>query len=86
MTNIRTPLCERLGIDVPIISAGMGPISGPRLAAAVSNAGGLGMLALDTPEPSSNNTGLLVGIVVAVATGVVALGGAAWYARRRVIR
>lgn len=37
-TNIRTPLCERLGIELPIFSAGMGPISGPRLAAAVSNA------------------------------------------------
>ena len=31
-SNIRTPLCERLGIELPIISAGMGPISGPRLA------------------------------------------------------
>lgn len=41
---IRTPLCERLGIDVPIISAGMGPIAGPDLVAAVSNAGGLGVL------------------------------------------
>ncbi|MEM7341166.1 MAG: nitronate monooxygenase [Actinomycetota bacterium] len=41
---LRTPLCERLGIDVPIISAGMGPIAGPKLVAAVSNAGGLGVL------------------------------------------
>ena len=51
MTNIRTPLCERLGIDVPIISAGMGPISGPRLAAAVSNAGGLGVMGCTTMAP-----------------------------------
>lgn len=39
-----TPLCDRLGIDVPIISAGMGPLAGPELVAAVSNAGGLGVL------------------------------------------
>ncbi len=41
---LRTPLCERLGIELPIISAGMGPIAGPDLVAAVSNAGGLGVL------------------------------------------
>ncbi len=41
---LHTPLCDRLGIDVPIISAGMGPIAGPDLVAAVSNAGGLGVL------------------------------------------
>jgi NAD(P)H-dependent flavin oxidoreductase YrpB (nitropropane dioxygenase family) len=42
--SIRTPLCDQLGIEVPIISAGMGPIAGPELVAAVSNAGGLGVL------------------------------------------
>ncbi len=41
---LRTPLCDHLGIDLPIISAGMGPIAGPDLVAAVSNAGGLGVL------------------------------------------
>ena len=41
---LHTPLCDQLGIDVPIISAGMGPIAGPDLVAAVSNAGGLGVL------------------------------------------
>jgi NAD(P)H-dependent flavin oxidoreductase YrpB (nitropropane dioxygenase family) len=41
---MRTPLCQRLGIDVPIIQAPMGGAIGPPLAAAVSNAGGLGML------------------------------------------
>ncbi len=43
-TALRTTLCEQLGIDVPIMSAGMGPIAGPDLVAAVSNAGGLGVL------------------------------------------
>jgi nitronate monooxygenase len=43
---MRTALCDRLGIEVPIIQAPMGGAVGPPLAAAVSNAGGLGMLAL----------------------------------------
>jgi NAD(P)H-dependent flavin oxidoreductase YrpB (nitropropane dioxygenase family) len=42
--SITTPLCDLLGIDVPILCAGMGWTSGPELAAAVSEAGGLGVL------------------------------------------
>jgi nitronate monooxygenase len=38
--------CERLGIEVPIIQAPLGGVVSPALAAAVSNAGGLGTLAL----------------------------------------
>jgi len=56
LTDIRTPLCERLGIELPIISAGMGPISGPRLAAAVSNAGGLGVMGCTTMAPEEVRT------------------------------
>jgi NAD(P)H-dependent flavin oxidoreductase YrpB (nitropropane dioxygenase family) len=41
---MKTALCERIGIDLPIIQAPMGGAVGPTLAAAVSNAGGLGML------------------------------------------
>jgi nitronate monooxygenase len=41
---IRTPLCDLLGIDVPILCAGMGWLAGPELVAAVSEAGGLGVL------------------------------------------
>jgi nitronate monooxygenase len=41
---MRTMLCDRLGVDVPIIQAAMGNASSPALAAAVSNAGALGML------------------------------------------
>jgi nitronate monooxygenase len=41
---MKTALCERLGIELPIIQAPMGGAVGPTLAAAVSNAGGLGML------------------------------------------
>jgi NAD(P)H-dependent flavin oxidoreductase YrpB (nitropropane dioxygenase family) len=43
---MKTDLCERLGIELPIIQAPMGGAVGPALAAAVSNAGGLGMLVL----------------------------------------
>jgi NAD(P)H-dependent flavin oxidoreductase YrpB (nitropropane dioxygenase family) len=43
---MQTALCECLRIELPIIQAPMGGAVGPRLAAAVSNAGGLGMLVL----------------------------------------
>lgn len=43
---MKTALCERLGIDLPIIQAPIGGATSPSLAAAVSNAGGLGTLAL----------------------------------------
>ena len=43
---MKTALCRRLGVELPIIQAPMGGAAGPALAAAVSNAGGLGMLAL----------------------------------------
>lgn len=39
-------LSDLLGIEQPIVLAPMGGVVGPRLAAAVSNAGGLGMLPL----------------------------------------
>jgi nitronate monooxygenase/enoyl-[acyl-carrier protein] reductase II len=41
---LRTPLCDLLGIDAPVIQAGMGPFTATELVAAVSNAGGLGSL------------------------------------------
>lgn len=41
---LRTRLCDLLGIDVPVIQAGMSIFTSPALAAAVSNAGGLGSL------------------------------------------
>src|ERR1700694_5562487 len=43
---MRTPLCDQLGIDHPIVLAPMGGAVGPRLAAAGSNAGGLRVLPL----------------------------------------
>lgn len=41
---MKTALTERLGLELPIIQAPMGGAVGPKMAAAVSNAGGLGML------------------------------------------
>jgi nitronate monooxygenase len=41
---LRTRLTERLAIEHPVISAPMGFYAGGRLAAAVSNAGGLGLI------------------------------------------
>ena len=43
--TLRTPLCDRLGIEVPILQSGMGGVAGPELVAEVSRAGGLGILA-----------------------------------------
>jgi len=43
---MRTALTERLGIEHPIVQAPIGGLSNPRRVAAVSNAGGLGMIAL----------------------------------------
>ena len=42
--RLRTPLCDLLQIEYPILQSGMAPIGGPELAAAVSAAGGLGIL------------------------------------------
>lgn len=42
---LRTALCERLGIEYPILQSGMGSVAGPDLVAEVARAGGLGILA-----------------------------------------
>lgn len=43
---LRTRICELLGIEVPIISAGMGGVALSNLAGAVSEAGGFGFIGL----------------------------------------
>lgn len=45
------PLCKLFGIDYPIIQAGMVWVSGGKLAAAASNAGGLGLLGAGSMSP-----------------------------------
>lgn len=50
MTELRTALCDLLGIRYPILQSGMGGVAGPDLAAEVSRAGGLGIVgALNVP-------------------------------------
>jgi nitronate monooxygenase len=49
---MRTPVCELLGIERPIVQAPMSAV--PQLAAAVSNAGALGMLALTWSTPAGD--------------------------------
>src|SRR6202051_4090346 len=44
MTILHTPVCDLLGIDVPIFQAGMARYTTPQLVAAVSKAGGLGII------------------------------------------
>jgi enoyl-[acyl-carrier protein] reductase II len=44
MSRLATPVCEILGIDVPIVQAGMSTYTSAELVAAVSNAGGLGII------------------------------------------
>ena len=41
---LRTPVCDLLGIDLPLVGAGMGGLAGPELAAAISEAGALGTI------------------------------------------
>ena len=49
---LRTRLCDLLGIELPIISVSIGPdLSGLDLVAAVSDAGGLGMLLAQLHPP-----------------------------------
>lgn len=43
---LRTRLCDMLGTEYPIIQASMGSAAGPKLASAVSNAGGLGTIGI----------------------------------------
>ena len=51
-TSLRTPLCDLLGCDVPILLAGMGGVSRWELVAAVANAGGYGMLGMVRESPA----------------------------------
>lgn len=44
LEKIRTPLTDLFKINHPVLLAGMNVAAGPRLAAAVTNAGGLGVI------------------------------------------
>ena len=49
--TIRTPLCDFLGVKYPVMLAGMGGVSYAELAAAMSNAGGYGVLGMAGTPP-----------------------------------
>ncbi len=49
--GLRTPICDLLGCDVPILLAGMGGVSRWELAAAVANAGGYATLGMVREAP-----------------------------------
>ena len=49
--DLRTPVCELLGCDVPIVLAGMGGVARSELAAAVSEAGGFGFMGMVREPP-----------------------------------
>lgn len=46
-------LLRRLGIELPIVQAPMAGVSTPEMAAAVSNAGGLGSIGIGAADPES---------------------------------
>jgi len=50
---LRTAVCDVLGIEYPILQSGMGGVAGSALAAEVSNAGGLGILAGTLTPPDA---------------------------------
>jgi NAD(P)H-dependent flavin oxidoreductase YrpB (nitropropane dioxygenase family) len=50
---LKTKFCELFGIEYPIVCAGMGGVATARLAAAVSEAGGLGTIALAGLPPDA---------------------------------
>ena len=52
-TQIRTPLCDLLGIDYPILSVGFAEVARAELVSAVSNAGGFGVFGASGDEPDT---------------------------------
>ncbi|MGE0621319.1 MAG: NAD(P)H-dependent flavin oxidoreductase [Pseudomonadales bacterium] len=53
-----TTFCERLGLEIPLIQAPMAGVSTPEMAAAVSNAGALGSVALGSLAPDAARSAL----------------------------
>ena len=54
---IRTPVCDLLGIELPIALGGMGSIYSPDLVSATSNAGGLGAMGCHHLSPEQIRAG-----------------------------
>lgn len=69
--TLSTPFTELVGCRVPIQSAPMGGVATPRLAAAVADAGGLGMIALHGAPADQVATAL--DLLAAATTGMVGM-------------
>jgi nitronate monooxygenase len=80
---IRTALTEMLGLAYPIVLAPMGAVSGGELAAAVSNAGGLGLVGGGYGDPQWLARELE--IVTAKCRGKWGAGLITWHASREAV-
>ena len=58
--RIHSSFASQLGIEHPILLAGMAVVSCPKLAAAVSNAGGLGVIGAGYPNPSPERLSTMI--------------------------
>ena len=56
---LSTPWSDAMGLAIPIVNAPMGGAAGGRLAAAVSQAGGLGMIGMGSSATAAGLTGEL---------------------------
>src|SRR5215210_7738482 len=83
MLSIRTALTEAFGLDVPIVLAPMGRVAGGRLAAAVSNAGGLGLVGGAYGDPAWLHREL--SLVQAETDRPWGVGLITWYTRPEVV-
>ncbi len=80
---IRTNLTERFGLEYPIFLAPMGKISGGRLAAAVSNAGALGIVGGGYGDPAWMRSELSV--AASESKRPWGVGLITWHATREIV-
>jgi nitronate monooxygenase len=83
MVAIRTAVTEAFGLEYPIVLAPMGFVAGGRLAAAVSNAGGLGLIGGGYGDPAWLGTELE--LVRAGTDRPWGVGLITWHASREVV-
>lgn len=80
--SLRTPLCDLLGMSVPILNGAMTPQAGGALARAVTDAGGFGMLGFEWVE-STDSLREQVALVRAGGEGRFGIGLVHWNIERR---
>jgi hypothetical protein len=77
--TLRTPLCDLLGCDVPILLAGMGGVSRWELATAIARAGGYPTLGMVREAPRYRDVGTSP---ASLGTSPAALAASEWCAFR----